>query len=314
MKSFYSNGKLLITGEYVVLDGAESLALPTKYGQKLSVQKTKELKLIWESYTYNHDSLKEEIWLQVEFDLPKLRIISATFGSKHDGGDDFLAEKLQEILRTAQKYNPHFLIKEQGFILKSRLDFPKYWGLGSSSTLINNIAQWANIDAFDLQYNTFGGSGYDIACAQNNKPILYQLNHKKPSFKNVNFNPVFKDQLYFIYLNKKQNSRESIASYKNFKKDAAPIINAISRLTHQINDCISLTDFEKYLIEHENLISKLIHQEPIQKLLFSDYFGQTKSLGAWGGDFILATGNLDTTDYFKKKGFETVIPYSQMIL
>ena len=34
-KTFYSNGKLLITGEYVVLDGAKALALPTKYGQNL---------------------------------------------------------------------------------------------------------------------------------------------------------------------------------------------------------------------------------------------------------------------------------------
>jgi mevalonate kinase len=29
--NFYSNGKLLLTGEYLVLDGAKSLALPTKF-------------------------------------------------------------------------------------------------------------------------------------------------------------------------------------------------------------------------------------------------------------------------------------------
>jgi hypothetical protein len=29
-KKFYSNGKLLITGEYLVLDGAKAFALPTK--------------------------------------------------------------------------------------------------------------------------------------------------------------------------------------------------------------------------------------------------------------------------------------------
>ncbi len=37
--------------------------------------------------------------------------------------------------------------------------------------------------------------------------------------------------------------------------------------------------------------------------IFLDYFGQTKSLGAWGGDFILATGNKDTPKYFKNKGY-----------
>ena len=30
---FYSNGKLLITGEYVILDGALSLAVPSLLGQ-----------------------------------------------------------------------------------------------------------------------------------------------------------------------------------------------------------------------------------------------------------------------------------------
>jgi hypothetical protein len=29
-KTFYSNGKLLITGEYLVLDGAKAFALPKK--------------------------------------------------------------------------------------------------------------------------------------------------------------------------------------------------------------------------------------------------------------------------------------------
>ena len=39
-----------------------------------------------------------------------------------------------------------------------------------------------------------------------------------------------------------------------------------------------------------------------------------KSLGAWGGDFILAASETDPTPYFKSKGFDTVIPYDDMIL
>jgi mevalonate kinase len=39
-ETFYSNGKLLITGEYLVLDGATAFALPTKIGQNLIVEKT----------------------------------------------------------------------------------------------------------------------------------------------------------------------------------------------------------------------------------------------------------------------------------
>ena len=66
------------------------------------------------------------------------------------------------------------------------------------------MAQWANIDAYILLEMTFGGSGYDIACAQTNSPIIYQLENEIPNFKTVSFNPTFKDQIYFVYLNQKQ--------------------------------------------------------------------------------------------------------------
>ncbi len=316
MQSFYSNGKLLLTGEYVVLDGAEALAIPTQFGQHLSIRKLNpspsgrlEGELIWESFTDN-----DELWLQIEFDLPRLRVISATFDATNDGGNDSLAENLQNILIEAKKLNNEFLSNEEGFHVKSKLTFPRNWGLGSSSTLINNIAQWAQIDAFQLQFNTFGGSGYDIVCAQNDSPILYQLTDKKPSFKSVNFNPSFKEQLYFVHLNKKQNSRDGIAAYQKFKKNNSTVVDEITQLTYQISNCTSLITFEKLLTEHEKIISKIINQKPIQQQVFSDYFGQTKSLGAWGGDFILATGNNDTPNYFKQKGFKTVINYQDMIL
>ncbi|MET2986346.1 GYDIA family GHMP kinase [Aureibaculum conchae] len=309
MESFYSNGKLLLTSEYLVLDGAKALALPTTYGQSLAVKKINEEKLVWESYT-----LQDELWLQVEFDLPRLRIISATFDSSKDGGGDLLAEKLREILLSAKKSNPKFLSDGHGVYVRTKLDFPRNWGLGTSSTLINNIAQWAGVDAFQLQFSNFGGSGYDIACAQKDVPILYQLLDGKPQIDNIVFNPTFKDQLYFVHLNKKQNSREGIAKYRNFKGTINTLVDEISGLTNQFIKSKTLADFEILIAEHERIISKIIDQKPIQQHFFSDYFGQTKSLGAWGGDFILATGNNDTPAYFKQKGFETVISYSDMIL
>ena len=310
MASFYSNGKLLITGEYLVLDGAKALAIPTKYGQHLEVKKIDESKFIWESYSDTND-----LWLQVEFDLPRLRIISETFDSEVDGGNDTLAFDLQNILFEAKKLNSEFLSNEQGFYVKSKLTFAKNWGLGSSSTLINNVAQWAKIDAFKLQFNTFGGSAYDIACAQNNTPVVYQLKDKNPLIEEaINFDPSFKQQLYFVHLNKKQNSREGIAHYHNFKGNVNTFLEEISKLTEEFINCDALNDFERLMVEHEQLISSIIKQKPVQQAFFTDYFGQTKSLGAWGGDFILATGNKDTPDYFKSKGYATVIPYQDMIL
>jgi len=309
MKEFYSNGKLLITGEYFVLDGAKSLAVPTTCGQDLIVEIINESQLIWNSYTN-----EGTCWLEAIFDLPKLRLVSATFDSGKDGGNDKLAENLREILFQAQKLNPTFLNSEKGFKVKTNLTFPKNWGLGTSSTLINNIANWATINPYELLKNTFGGSGYDITCAQNNSPILYTKNKINPLIEKVNFNPSFKENLYFVYLNKKQNSREGIKRFNDLKGSLTSEVQQISALTNEFLMCKDLINFEKLLVEHEQIVSKTIQLKPVQEELFSDYFGQTKSLGAWGGDFILATGNEDSIQYFNKKGFQTVIPYSKMVL
>ena len=185
MKEFYSNGKLLITGEYFVLDGAKSLAVPTTCGQDLIVEKIQEPQLIWESYTN-----KGECWLEAIFELPKLRLTSATYDDNQDGGKGSLAENLFEILLQIRQLNPSFLNSEQGFLVKTNLTFPKNWGLGTSSTLINNLAQWANVNPYQLLEKTFGGSGYDLACAQHNTPIFYTRNGINPIVEKVAFNPI----------------------------------------------------------------------------------------------------------------------------
>jgi len=309
MSKFYSNGKLLLTGEYFVLEGAKSLAIPTKFGQDLVVIPINESQLIWNSFTD-----KGTCWLEAIFDLPKLRLVSATFNSDKEGGNDKIAENLKEILVQAKKINTSFLNSKKGFLVKTNLTFPQNWGLGTSSTLINNISNWAKINPYQLLENTFGGSGYDIACAQINTPILYTQNSINPFVEKVKFNPSFKENLYFVYLNKKQNSREGIQRFKQLKGNLTSEINQISSLTDAFLTCKNLNDFEKIVMEHEKIVSKTIHLKTIQEELFSDYFGQTKSLGAWGGDFILATGNEATPNYFKQKGFETVIPYKKMEL
>lgn len=61
----YSNGKLLLTGEYVVLDGATSLAVPTKFGQDLIVEPIKESQLIWGSFTHTG-----ECWFEASLIYP----------------------------------------------------------------------------------------------------------------------------------------------------------------------------------------------------------------------------------------------------
>lgn len=298
-KIFYSHGKLLLTAEYLILDGAKGLALPTKYGQDLTLEKIIGNQLIWESFDEN-----SIVWFKGQINLPEL----------NSDINNETTKTLLNLLKEAKKLNNDFLNDHVGFRIKTKLTFPRNWGLGTSSTLINNIAKWAQVDAFDLLKNSFGGSGYDVACAQNSSPILYRVKNKNPSIETVNFNPDFKEQLYFVHLNKKQNSKEGIRKYRELKKNSLRMTDEISHLTMLLLNCTQISDFNNLLAEHEKIIASIIQQNPIQDQLFSDYFGQIKSLGAWGGDFVLATGNKDTPRYFKNKGFDTVISYLDMIL
>ena len=307
--NFYSNGKLLLTGEYLVLDGAKSLALPTKFGQDLKVTPIVENKLIWGSFTHTG-----QCWFEASFSLPKFRLQSATFHSKAEGSAEFIAETLFEILQEAKRLNPDFLKTKGGFLVKTALTFPRDWGLGSSSTLINSIAKWAKVDAFQLLWNSFKGSGYDIACAQNNTPIYYQIQDQKPLVTAVEFNPDFTDQLYFVYLNEKQDSKKGIAKFRENKKDISQAIHQISEISEAILSVNTIAALNILLEKHEQIISAIIQQETVKKRLFSDFKGVVKSLGAWGGDFVLATGDTNTPAYFKSKGYETVLTYKEMIL
>lgn len=308
-KKYYSNGKLLITSEYLVLDGAKALAIPTKFGQDLVVENIKESSLIWESF----DS-ENNCWFSAEFRVPDLRIVNETFDAKTEDSKESIAKTLQNILVVAKQMNPNFLSSNGGFIVKTNLGFPRNWGLGTSSTLINNIAQWAKIDAFALLQNSFGGSGYDIACAQNETPITYQLVNDNPKVEAVDFNPNFKDDLFFVHLNIKQDSKKGIKRYKDKRGDIISEIARISEITDKMIACNLLIEFEKLIVEHEQIISEIILNKPIKEILFPDYFGAIKSLGAWGGDFVLVTGNQDTPAYFKQKEFETIIPFKDMVL
>ncbi|WGH75355.1 GYDIA family GHMP kinase [Tenacibaculum tangerinum] len=325
----YSNGKLLLTGEYAVLDGATALAVPTKFGQDLVVEPIKEPQLIWGSFTHTR-----ECWFEASFDIPKLRLTSATFTSDKEGSAEFIAETLHTILLEAKKLNPDFLNSENGFIVKTNLTFPQNWGLGSSSTLINNIATWANVNPFTLLWNAFSGSGYDIACAKHNAPILYRLevasttlshqsttlsnqstkSNYQPIVKEVAFSPSFSEELFFVHLNQKQNSREGIAHYKKHRTEAKTLLPEIDNLTQAFLKANSSKDLEKVMVAHEQLIGSIIKQDTVKKRLFPDYFGEVKSLGAWGGDFVLVTGTNDTPSYFQEKGFNTILPYKKMIL
>ena len=284
VQKYYSHGKFLLTGEYLVLKGALALALPLKLGQSLTIETVCTPSLQWNAYKLNGP------WFSVTMNPENLEIINSD--------DQPKAEKLSEILKAVKQLNPAAF--KDGLCFETRLDFNPNWGLGSSSTLIANLARWANVNPYELLKLTFGGSGYDIACATAEEPIYYQVKAKVPEpvegptpmVEPIDFNPPFAEHLFFIYQGQKQSSSKEI---KAFLAKANPVdlqkdIEAVSEISRAVPKCETLDEFAMLMQCHERIIARCIGQEPVQKH-FPDFEGVLKSLGAWGGDLSLLQRN-----------------------
>ena len=230
-------------------------------------------------------------------------------------GDVAIADTLQRLLQTVAQLTDKQVFTPQ--FITTTVNYPRAWGLGSSSTLVSLVAQWAGVDAYRLNAIAFGSSGYDIACATAEQPILYQNNGTHSAtprtVQPINFAPTFAENLYLVYLGNKQNSREGIAHYRRLSATKiAQSVPIITQLTQQIAQSNDLATFESLLHTHENYLAEALQIPRAQTLHFSDYWGVIKSLGAWGGDFVLATSNrsqADTMVYFGRKGFKTVVAW-----
>ena len=302
VKSFESHAKLMISGEYVVLKGARSLAIPLQFGQKLTVSENEGWpSVMWKSMINN------DLWFATTLLLPDFRIANTN--------QPDLSETLCKILVAAKALNPHFLESGCEHQVTSIMDFDPNWGIGSSSSLISNIAFWADCDPFKLNFQIFNGSGYDIACARSSNPIIYELKDDEPQYRKANFYPSFHNQLYFVYLNQKQNSKESIRKL-DLSNVNSKDINEISDLTLGMEIATDLDTFQSQIDLHESLIAGITRQKPVKSAFFSDFPGSVKSLGAWGGDFVLAASaesDAHIFKYFKNKNLNTIFRYDEIV-
>jgi len=303
--SFYSSGKFLISGEYLVLKGARSLAVPLKFGQSLELFHRNEPagKLRWCAFEY------DRLWFSADFDLESLKIIETNDPPK--------AQTLAKILKHAHRLNPHILPGYLSLEINTRTDFDINWGLGTSSTLIANVAKWFKINPFDLHFATSTGSGYDVACAMAESPIFYTLHNQHPVIEHVSFAPDFKQNIYFVYLGKKQQSHQSIKDFRDKLIGREKEIERISEISAGLASAHNLEEFEFLIDEHEKIMADILEIPGIKETTYPDFPGAVKSLGAWGGDFILMTwrGNLDELkNYLSKKGFDVVFTFDKIVL
>ena len=259
--------------------------------------------IFWKSYQ------KNELWFEAQFSVNDLQILESS--------DQQKAENLQKILRAATRLNPSALFKNQSFDVKTDLDFSPEWGFGSSSTLLSNVAYWFDIDTFNLHFLVSGGSGYDVACARAKGPIIYQLEGKIPTITPVSFYPVFHQNLYFVYLGKKQESAQSLKTYRDMLDCRELEIQRISEITKRMISAQNIQQFENAMDEHEEIMCSILKLPKAKDLFFAGFPGSVKSLGAWGGDFVMMTWKNNRESFeteIKARGFSTFFSFDEIIL
>lgn len=293
----------MLCGEYAVLEGATALALPTRNGQRMEVNTTDTLLpegvLVWEAF-----DKANTCWFSSKISTRHLMIEDTT--------DFTTALQLVRFLISARALNSDFLKKTAMVHVRTYLEFDANEGLGSSSTLTANIAAWAGVDPFKLHFNAFKGSGFDVAVAITGQPLLYQVNHNIPTIETFVWDKPFNHLLYFVHLNKKQNSRNEISRYQSLQNFSPSQIDEITRLSKLLAHTRDYFEFCLLLELAENETGAVLNKPVLKQEYFSDFHGSIKSLGAWGGDYCLATGD-NTIAYFTSKGYHKIVPFKDMI-
>lgn len=305
IRKYYSNGKLMLSGEFLVLHGACSLVIPLKVGQQMEVVVTghKENKVLyWQANILN------EPWFFAHILISNWEILKSNNAA--------VAISLVNILKEAEKLNHLIFEPQTKYEITTDTAFNIDWGFGSSSALIANIANWAMIDPFELNSKVSGGSGADIAAAISDGPVLYKLTDNKPDFYRIDFSPVFLNNIWLVYTGNKQNTPASISRFKENASFSNKSIELIDSITQEMIRTDSLHDFMKLMSEHENILSEILGIPSVNSLM-QDFPGEVKSLGAWGGDFIMAASEADDTtvrEYFRSKHMHTIFTLDQILL
>ncbi len=300
MKSYYANGKLLLTGEYFVLKGAKAIALPVKFGQKLDVFKNLyKNQISWKAYQ------PDGLWFSTILSLPDFEILQTNDKAK--------SQQLVEIFRNIRMFKSASFF-ETSFNFKTSLNFNPEWGLGSSSTLISNLANWAEVDPYQLNKLSFKGSGFDIACASANGPIIFKKGVKPVE---VDLNYPFQDQLYFVYSGQKKATKKEVQRFLSGKTVYETEIEQMNMLCDRFEKVYNLVEFQELIEGHEQMVSKAVSLKPLKETHFVDFEGSIKSLGAWGGDFFLTASEWEGSRvrrYFREKGYKLIFGWNELIL
>ena len=272
----------MLTGEYAVLEGAACLSFPAKQGQTLTVEAVSGEEV--EVMSLEADGSP---WLHATFDLK---------GQRTSGPET--AKRLEALFEQALLMRGFDKLPPSKLTFQTQFD--RSWGLGSSSTLVHLVAQWLEVDAMKLFQATDTGSGYDLATTLAGKPIVYQLRHGIPHWEEVQVAWPFVDHLWLVPMGVKQKSDAEVKKFKDRGPADPSLIEGVTALTSSIALSTTLNEFTLHLEAHEAAISTLIGRARIQSTLRATKGVTLKSLGAWGGDLLLAVGSKTDVVHFSQ--------------
>lgn len=293
--SYSASGKLLLFGEYLVLKGSLSFSIPLSVGQNLHILPYSGKGILWQCFEF------EKCWLEIYFS-EKLEIIYTT-----DIKKALPVQKLLLFIRE-RKHN----LGSSGLCFKFDLNFNRYYGFGTSATLISLLSQWSGLNPYLLSAQSLDGSGYDIATATAKQPILYSMAQKVTG--SCSLPESVTQQLLFVYRGKKQISASEVASFKN-KQIRSDQIEQMNALIASASRCTHISAWEKLMQESEQLIAPILGVPAVKEQQFADYPYAIKSLGAWGGDFIMVAFRdlSEAKNYFMQKQIQSLYTYRELI-
>lgn len=304
--TFTASGKLLLFGEYLVLRGAQSVAAPLRFGQQLHITQHQAETIEWTAYE------QQKVWLKLTLS-PDLEVTE--HWCKHEQHGE-AAQTVRKLLQLIRREKP--ALRLPGLSFRFDIDFDRDFGFGTSSTLISLISQWSGVNPYLLLSESFGGSGFDIAAATAPGPVLYQTDglsaHANREVRAINLRKNITRHLLFVYTGVKQVSKKEVASFDALTVSSGAI-DAMNAIVDQVIRCNDIEVFEDLMGESEDLLSGILKTPAIRSGNLSDYPFAMKSLGAWGGDFLMATfrDERQARKYFVKKGMSPIFSYEQLI-
>ena len=201
-------------------------------------------------------------------------------------------------------------------IVITDLEFNKEWGFGSSSSLVSNLAYWADLDPYELHKKVSSGSGYDVICAREDGPVYFNVTKQGYTTEALNLHNLICNQLFFVYLGRKEDTAKNVDSFLAKKRTFRVEKRVVSELTRHLGDATNIEDFGYYMKEHEQIISSLLKKPTLKEGIFKDLKGEAKSLGAWGGDFAMMTWNDSKKKlirYLEEKNIYTIFTFEELI-